>query len=199
MIAAQVGTPYPVRRYVSTFILCLFMLLPPLAAQQYDIVLQGGRVIDPESNLDAVRNVGISGNTIRAITENPLIGRTVIDARGLIVAPGFIDLHSHGQNLENDRAHAMDGVTAALDLEGGTVDVDSWYAAQTGKRLIHYGAAVSHVRARRILLGGPENGNRSGPPACPPECSAIQDAASDEQIAQIQKLGRVHTIKTIVG
>ena len=188
MIAAQVGTPYAVRRYVSTSILCLFMLLPPLVAQQYDIVLQGGRVIDPESNLDAVRNVGISGNTIRAITENPLIGRTVIDARGLIVAPGFIDLHSHGQNLENDRAHAMDGVTAALDLEGGTVDVDSWYAAQTGKRLIHYGAAVSHIRARRILLGGPENGNRSGPPACPPECSAIQDAASDEQIAQIQKL-----------
>jgi N-acyl-D-aspartate/D-glutamate deacylase len=164
------------------------MLLPALVAQQYDIVLQGGRVIDPESDLDAVRNEGVSGNTIRAITQNPLTGRTVIDARGLIVAPGFIDLHSHGQNLENDRAHAMDGVTTALDLEGGTVDVDSWYAAQAGKRLIHYGAAVSHVRARRILLGGVEIGNRSGPPACPPECNAVQSPASDEQIAQIQKL-----------
>jgi N-acyl-D-aspartate/D-glutamate deacylase len=174
--------------YLSTLIVCLFILLPPLVAQQYDIVLQGGRVIDPESNLDAVRNVGISGNTIRAITQNALTGRTVIDVRGLIVAPGFIDLHAHGQNLENDRAHAMDGVTVALDLEGGTVDVDAWYATQTGKRLIHYGAAVSHVRARRILLGGAENGNRSGPPACPPECNAIQNAATDDQISQIQKL-----------
>ena len=57
----------------------------------------------------------------------------------------------------------MDGVTAALDLEGGTVDVDSWYAAQTGKRLIHYGAAVSHVRARRILLEDPKTAIVAGP------------------------------------
>ena len=55
---------------VSMLIVCLFLLLPSLVAQQYDIVLQGGRVIDPESNLDAVRNVGISGNTVRAITQD---------------------------------------------------------------------------------------------------------------------------------
>ena len=177
-----------IRHHTWVFIVCLFMLLPPLVAQQYDIVLQGGRVIDPESNLDAVRNVGISGNTVRAITQNALTGRTVIDARGLIVAPGFIDLHAHGQNLENDRAHAMDGVTAALDLEGGTVDVDSWYAAQSGKRLIHYGAAVSHTRARRTVLGGGDSSNLSGPPSCPPECNAIQSPASDDQISQIQNL-----------
>jgi len=177
-----------IRHFVSILPLCLFMLLRNVIAQQYDVVLQGGRVIDPESNLDAIRNVGISGNTVRAITQQQQNARTVIDARGLIVAPGFIDLHSHGQNLENDRAHAMDGVTTSLDLEGGIVDVDSWYAAQAGKRLIHYGAAVSHVRARRILLGGAENGNRGGPPACPPECNAIQNAASDDQISQIQNL-----------
>ena len=115
-------------------VICLLFLLPTLAAQQYEIVLQGGRGIDPKSNLDAVRNVGISGSTVATITREAITGRTVIDARGLIVAPGFIDLHSRGQSL--------------IDLEGGTVDVDSWYAAQ-GKRLIHYGAAVSHVRVRR--------------------------------------------------
>ncbi|MCC6587126.1 MAG: amidohydrolase family protein [Bryobacterales bacterium] len=169
-------------------IVFLFLLLPSLAAQQYDIVLQGGRVIDPESNVDAVRNVGISDSTVRAITQDRITGRTVIDARGLIVAPGFIDLHAHGQNLENDRAHAMDGVTAALDLEGGTVDVDSWYAAQTGKRLIHYGAAVSHTRARRTVMGGAESNNRGGPPACPPECDAIRNPATDDQISQIQQI-----------
>jgi dihydroorotase len=82
----------------------------------------------------------------------------------------------------------MDGVTAALDLEGGTVDVDSWYAAQAGKRLIHYGAAVSHTRARRTVLGGAESNNRGGPPACPPECDAIRNPATDDQISQIQKI-----------
>jgi N-acyl-D-aspartate/D-glutamate deacylase len=185
---SRAGGIVELKRSGSTFIVCLFMLLPPLVAQQYDIVLQGGRVIDPESNLDAIRNVGISGNTVRAITQNALTGRTVVDARGLIVAPGFIDLHAHGQNLENDRAHAMDGVTAALDLEGGTVDVDSWYAAQTGKRLIHYGAAVSHTRARRTVMGGAESNNRGGPPACPPECDAIRNPATDDQISQIQQI-----------
>lgn len=104
----------------------------------------------PGVNLDAVRNVEKSGDTVRAITQNALSGYTVIDARGLIVAPEFIDLHSHRQKLENDRAHAMDGVTAALDIEDGIVNVDRVDAAQTGKRLIHYGAAVSPVRARRI-------------------------------------------------
>jgi N-acyl-D-aspartate/D-glutamate deacylase len=161
-----------VRCYVWPFIVCL--LLPPVVAQQYDVVLQRGRVIDPESNLDAVRNVGISSGKIEALTQNALTGRTVVDVRGLIVGPGLIDLHSHGQDLENDRAHAMDGVTAALDLEGGILDVDSWYAAQSGKRFIHYGAAVSHPAARGTVLGGGEN--------------AVRRPANDDQIAQIENL-----------
>jgi N-acyl-D-aspartate/D-glutamate deacylase len=161
-----------VRRYVWAFIVCL--LLPTLVAQQYDVVLQGGRVIDPESNLDAIRNVGISSGKIEALTQNALTGRTVVDVHGLIVAPGFIDLHSHGQNLESDRAHAMDGVTTALDLEMGAVDIDSWYAAQSGKRLIHYGASVRHDQARAAVLGQGEN--------------AVRKPADDDQIAQIENL-----------
>src|SRR5215475_7446458 len=98
-----------------------FILLLPLLllGQTYDITLQGGRVMDPESGLDAVRSIGITGKKIGAISTRPLQGKVEIDATGLIVAPGFIDLHSHGQTSENYRYKAMDGVTTALELEIG--------------------------------------------------------------------------------
>jgi len=70
------------------------------ARATYDVVLHGGRVLDPESGLDAVRDVGISGRSIAAVSATPLHGRVVVDVTGLVVAPGFIDLHSHGQTPE---------------------------------------------------------------------------------------------------
>jgi N-acyl-D-aspartate/D-glutamate deacylase len=71
----------------------------------------------------------------------------VIDARGLVVSPGFIDLHQHGQDDENYRFKAMDGVTTALELEVGTGFVDLWYAQREGKSLINYGvSAGTHCR-----------------------------------------------------
>lgn len=73
----------------------------PAAAQTFDLVIANGRVIDPESGLDAVRNVGVRNGTIAAIEAGPLVGRVRLDATGLIVAPGFIDLHRHGQDDEN--------------------------------------------------------------------------------------------------
>src|SRR6476646_4029735 len=82
-----------------------------LAAQQYDIVLEGGRVMDPETGLDAVRNVGIRDGKIARISADPLAGRRVVHATGLVVAPGFIDLHQHGQELESQYVKAFDGVT----------------------------------------------------------------------------------------
>ena len=98
----------------------LFLLLPSLlVAQNYDIVLRGGRVMDPESGLDAIRNIGITGKKVAAISTRPLRGKVEIDAAGLVVAPGFIDPHSHGQTPENYRYKAMDGVTTALELEIG--------------------------------------------------------------------------------
>jgi len=107
-------------------VLILFALVFPSSSQPaYDLVILNGRVIDPESRTDAVRNLGISNGTIKAITSNKLTGRTVIDARGLVVSPGFIDLHQHGQDDENYRFKAMDGVTTALELEVGTGDVDA--------------------------------------------------------------------------
>src|SRR5437868_964830 len=100
-----------------------------LCAQQYDLVLTGGRVMDPESNLDAVRNIGVTGNRIAAISALPMQGREAIDAAGLVVAPGFIDLHAHGQTAENYRLRAYDGVTTALELEIGAAPIAAWYAS----------------------------------------------------------------------
>lgn len=77
------------------------------ADPEYDIAIVNGRVIDPESGLDAIRNIGISNGTIKAISETSLKARTTILATGLVVAPGFIDLHSHGQDEENYRLNLL--------------------------------------------------------------------------------------------
>jgi N-acyl-D-aspartate/D-glutamate deacylase len=131
----------------------LLLLLPVLlTAQSYDIVLRGGRAMDPESGLDAVRNIGINGKKIAAISTRPLHGKTEIDASGLVVAPGFIDLHSHGQTPEAYRYKAMDGVTTALELEAGVSPVSEWYLAREGKSLIHFGASSGHIPARMAVM-----------------------------------------------
>jgi hypothetical protein len=123
--------------------------------QTYDIVIEGGRVIDPETGLDAVRNVGINGGTIARIAERPLQGETIIDARGLVVAPGFIDMHSHALTTPSMRQQAMDGVTTTLELELGSLPVGEAYALleQQG-RPINYGFSVSWALARMQVMDG---------------------------------------------
>ena len=109
----------------------------PLFAQNYDLVIANGRVLDPATNLDAVRNIGIRGGKIAAVSTSPLApstARATIDAKGLVVSPGFIDLHSHGQTPENYRLKARDGVTTALELEVGVHPVAAWYAHREGAR-----------------------------------------------------------------
>ena len=132
--------------------LCAALLAAQTAAPIYDVVLRGGRVLDPASGLDAVRSVGIAGRKIAAISMEPLRGRIDIDAAGLVVAPGFIDLHSHGQTPENYRYKAMDGVTTALELEVGVSPVSDWYKAREGKSLIHFGASAGHIPARMAVM-----------------------------------------------
>src|SRR5262245_20933968 len=85
-----------------------------MSERVHDLVIRGGRVMDPESGLDAIRDVGITAGKIAAISTATLTGRAVIDAHGLVVAPGFIDLHVHGQNPETYALRAADGVTTAL-------------------------------------------------------------------------------------
>lgn len=126
---------------------------PDYAADEYDVVVLNGRVMDPESNLDAVRSIGVRGGTIRTITRGKLRGRVTLDATGLIVAPGFIDVLAHGMDLENNRYQAHDGVTTVLALEGETADVDGWYAQRQGKMILNYGASVGHGAVRARVVG----------------------------------------------
>jgi len=119
-----------------------------------DLLISGGRVMDPESGLDAVLNVAVREGVIVAVTRGTPEAQEVLDADGLVVAPGFIDLHAHGQDPESSRYQARDGVTTALELEIGVYPVDSWYSAREGRALLHFGASVSHQGARRRAFGG---------------------------------------------
>ena len=141
----------------ASLVISSALFLTPVSSSSapFDLVILNGRVIDPESRTDAIRNLGISNGTIKAITTDKLDGRTVIDARGLVVSPGFIDLHQHGQDDENYRFKAMDGVTTALELEVGTGDVDAWYEQREQKSLINYGVSVGHLAARMAAMHEP--------------------------------------------
>jgi dihydroorotase len=123
-----------------------------LLAQSFDLVITGGRVMDPESGLDAVRHVGIRAGKIAAISEQPLQGAAVINAAGRVVAPGFIDLHAHGQSAESNEYQAHDGVTTALELEGGVASVAKFVELRRGRALVNFGASASHggLRARAM-------------------------------------------------
>jgi N-acyl-D-aspartate/D-glutamate deacylase len=150
------------------------------ADQTYDIVINGGRVMDPESGLDATRSVGVRDSKIAAISESPLSGKTIIDAKGLVVAPGFIDLHEHGQEPRNYQFQAHDGVTTSLELELGTDEVQKWYAAREGKALINFGVSVGHIPVRMNVMHDPGSFMPSG--------DAAHRAASAEELAEMHAL-----------
>src|SRR5499427_5007122 len=142
----------------AQLVLALVSAAGMLAAQPapvYDSVIAGGRVVDPASGLDGVRNVGISGGRIAAISSATLRGRATIDARGLVVAPGFIDVHAHGQTAETYRFQSLDGVTTSLELELGTADVARWYEERQAGQRINYGVSVGHIKVRMTVLHDP--------------------------------------------
>ena len=150
---------------------------PPAERATYDLVISRGRVMDPESGLDGVRDVGVTNGTIAAISEQPLSGRQTVDAHGLVVSPGFIDLHSHGQTPETYRYQARDGVTTALELEVGAADIDAWYAARASGALINFGVSAGHIPARMAVLGDPgkflPTGDGAHRPASPTQIAEI--------------------------
>src|ERR1700682_1841408 len=161
------------------FSICLLVALTAIvAAQQYDLVIEGGRVIDPETGLDGVRNVGVRDGKIARVSPEALNGRRVVHAAGLVVAPGFIDLHQHGQEMASQRVKALDGVTTALELEIGAPDVAQFLKSKQGHSLIHYGTSASHVAARALVFGAPLPAGTFLPKSGP----ATDQAATPEQI-----------------
>lgn len=165
-------------------ILSLFLILSAAAAaQQYDVVIEGGRVMDPESGLDATRNVGISGGKIARISSDPLVGKQVLNAKNLIVAPGFIDLHQHTQDNDSGRVKAFDGVTSALEMEIGAPDVAAFLAQKNGHSLINYGTTASHAAARAAAFGVSLPDGELLAPSGP----STNEPATDEQMAKIKE------------
>jgi N-acyl-D-aspartate/D-glutamate deacylase len=121
----------------------------------YDLVVANGRVIDPESGLDGVRHLGITAGKIAAISESVLRGTRVIDATDHVVAPGFIDLHEHGQQEESYRMMVRDGVTSAFELEVGVGDIAKFYDERKAGQIVNYGASIGHIPARMKVLADP--------------------------------------------
>jgi len=158
------------------------------ASEPFDIVLKGGRVVDPETGLDGIRNIGVRGDRIAAVSAEPMLGRRVIEVRGLVVAPGFIDLHQHQQDAQTYRLKALDGVTTALELEMGVPDLGRFLDVRRGKTLINYGATASHEAARVAAWGLPMPPSTAGPEAAipdPPEGPVTSEAASAARVDQI--------------
>ena len=143
-------------RFVFLALGLALLVIPAIARAEplFDVVLSRGRVMDPASGLDAIRDVGLVGGRIAAISESPLAGAQTIDARGLIVAPGFIDLHTHSPTPLGQRYQLLDGVTTALELESGVHP-----ASEVGEFLeagarIHYGASTSWAALRLEIKMG---------------------------------------------
>jgi Amidohydrolase family len=149
---------------------------PPIV---FDIVVSDVRAIDPETGLDAVRDIGIVGDRIAALSVTPLQGRRRIQGRGLVAAPGFIDLHSHAYSDETAKYQVMDGVTTRLELELGVYPVEPWYARKVGHERLNFGASVNQDRVRFALQHGGDVAN----PRIPGDTSA--DMQSDPNFASL--------------
>jgi N-acyl-D-aspartate/D-glutamate deacylase len=171
------------KRFAAAVAVVVLAGCAPDPAPVFDLVVANGRVIDPESGLDAVRHVGIRNGTIEAVSEASLEGVRVIDASGHVVSPGFIDLHQHGQQHESYGMMVRDGVTSAFELEVGTADVTAWYDAREGGQLVNYGVSVGHIPARMKVLGDPGTGLL-------PAGIGGSGTATEEQLVAIERLLR---------
>jgi len=124
--------------------------------QEFDVVILNGRVMDPETNFDGIRNVGVKDGKIAIITEAEISGKETINAEGHVVAPGFIDTHQHATDPFSRKVNLRDGLTTQMDFEAGAGDIAKWYAEAEGKTQANYGMVVLATLARATVLDGPE-------------------------------------------
>jgi len=162
-------------------------------ASEYDIVIKGARVIDPETGLDQISNIAITGKEIAAVTPDDLSGKREIDARGLVAAPGFIDLHVHGQDPYSEKIGVLDGRTSQLDLEAGAIPVSAYYDYKAGKSITNYGTSVGHAFARTLVMDGIESHgigllNHTLEKTAATGNQWASAIATDQQLEQIDKL-----------
>ncbi|MBY6185132.1 D-glutamate deacylase [Marinobacter hydrocarbonoclasticus] len=143
----------PAARHCALLLLVL-LSTPSLANPSYDLVILNGRVMDPETRLDAVRNVGIRQGRIAVITADPIEGKQTVDAPGLVVAPGFIDTEQHGLGPWGIKVNLRDGVTTQMDFEVGALNIDQWYAHRAGKTQANFGTVVGQEFARMRVHDG---------------------------------------------
>ena len=136
----------------KTALALMFAMSP--SAFAYDLVIMNGRVMDPETGLDKVANVAVENGQIKAITEKAITGDKVIDAKGLVVAPGFIDTHSHVLAIPiMQKLQLRTGVTTPLELEVGAYPVSTFYDGLEGRSQTNFGASVSAAGIRTKVLG----------------------------------------------
>jgi N-acyl-D-aspartate/D-glutamate deacylase len=171
------------------YFLLLAVLTPALCwSAPFDLVIRGGRVMDPETGLDEPLNVGINAGRIARISTELLTGTQTLDARGLVVAPGFIDLHQHAQDDVSGVLKAYDGVTSGLEMEIGVPDVKEFIARKAGHSLINFGTTASHSAARAAAFGQPlastalipASGHSSNDPATPTQLAQIKTRLDQE-------------------
>ena len=151
---------------ISGCVMLFLALALPAMAADYDLVINNGRVMDPETMYDSVANIGVKDGRIAIITNKEIKGRETIDAKGLVVAPGFIDTQNHYIRQWSNKLALRDGRTTLIDLELGTHGpyINTWYAEREGNSQVNYGQAVAHEFARSEVLDGFKGGQdaRSG-------------------------------------
>lgn len=163
--------------------------------KKYDLVIVGGRVMDPESNFDGIRNVGIKNGKIAIITSETITGAKQINAKNHVVAPGFIEGHQHGTDPFSRKVSLRDGLTTSLDLESGAGNVGKWYADAKGKTQVNYGMVVNAAFARLSVLDGPEIaalGNDTGDLLGP----GVVYAAAAKAKKENRKMGWSHIVSS---
>lgn len=139
---------------ICSIVFCLSSSLVAQSVATYDIVIRNGRVMDPETGTDAVLTVGIRGDSVASITTDTLWAKKIIEASGLVVAPGFIDILSYAPREAGNWNKLADGVTTNLAMHGGTAYPSRWYKSMADQKPpLHYGASFFYTEARNRFVG----------------------------------------------